>query len=523
MRGRAEQGSTLSSLLRAAARSAGEREAIVSTGRRTSYAELEHKVDALATGLLEAGLCRGERVAILLSNREEFLLSYLACSRLGIVSVPINTRLAQPEIETILERSGASALFLEEEFDGRDRRPGLETLRVRLRGPRLLASIEGETAPARFADLLARHDPASVEAAEAEVDPDETALIIFTSGTLGRPKGVMVTHTGLCSYAAAAAAVPLFEPDDRVLIQVPLAVAAGSMIQVAPALAVGATLILLDVFKASESLELIESERVTCFVGPPAILNLQLRAQNFDSIDLSSLRHVITGAAPVPEELAAEVIDRMDVRLTNSYGATETGGLVTYLPANASRMDATKTSGVPIPGYELRIVDDSHRSLGPDEVGELAVRGPSIFVGYLDDDAETRQALKGGWWHTGDLAKLDQRGYLRLVGRKKEMYIRGGYNVYPAEVEAVLQRHPDVLVAAVSGFSDPVLGEKGRAFIVCRTGHKLTADAVKSHCARSVADYKVPDDVVFLDEIPLLGPGKIDRRALRDLVLTGER
>ena len=212
------------------------------------------------------------------------------------------------------------------------------------------------------------------------------------------------------------------------------------------------------------------------------MLTLQLEAQNFESADLSSLRHVITGAAPVPTALAERVIDSMGVRLTNSYGATETGGLVTYIPADAPAMAATETCGVAMPGYELRAVDAERHEVAPGEVGELAVRGPSVMAGYHDAPEQTAATLDDeGWWYSGDLATLDGDGYLRIVGRQKDMYIRGGYNVYPAEVEAVLEKHEAVVSAAVVAYADPVLGERGRAFLVTRGG-ACDADEVRKHC-----------------------------------------
>ena len=349
---------------------------------------------------------------------------------------------------------------------------------------------------------------------------DDPALIIYTSGTTGRPKGATLTQAGLTRYAARAVQADLFAADERVLIHVPLSTAAGSVIQVAPTIDLGATLILLDVFQGDASLALVEAERVTCYVAPPTMLTLQLEAQNFESVDLSSLRHVITGAAPVPAALAGRVVDSMGVRLTNSYGTTETGGLVTYVPAHAPARAATETCGVGIPGYELRTVDAERRAVATSDVGELAIRGPSIMAGYHDAPEQTAAALDDeGWWYSGDLATLDADGYLRIVGRQKDMYIRGGYNVYPAEVEAVLETHPAVVSAAVVGYADAVLGERGRAFLVTRAG-TLDRDDVTNHCRSQLADYKLPDDLRFVDELPLIGPGKVDRAALAALDVT---
>lgn len=370
-----------------------------------------------------------------------------------------------------------------------------------------------------FADLLCAPDAGALSRADAAIEADDAALIIYTSGTTGRPKGVVLTHRVLAAYAGYAERVGLFAAGDRILIQVPLPTAASSVTQTVSAISLGATLILLDVFRAETSLELVEAERVTCYVAPPTMLTLQLEAENFEVVDLSSLRHVITGAAPVAAALAERVVGKMDVRLTNSYGATETGGLVTYVPRVAPERRATETCGVVIPGYELRIVDEDRGQVEPGQVGEVAVRGAPVMAGYHRAPEPTAEVLdEDGWWYSGDLGTLDEDGYLRIDGRAKDMYIRGGYKVYPAEVEAVLERHPPVVACAVVGYDDPVLGEKGRAFVVAARGpdeDRLSADELRELCRRDLADYRLPDDARFVDKLPLIGPRKVDRAVLR--------
>ena len=514
---------TLAHRLREHAARAPHAEAIVAAGRRTDYARFDAAVDRVASWLLGLGVCRGDRVAVWLSNREEYLFTYLGCLRIGAVLVPLNTRLSPGEVEYMLAQSGACVIVFEDGFDESQRGEVIARLRRLLAPPGVVVRLE-EREPLEdgepcldFSELAADTDGEALAAADGALAEDDPALIIYTSGSTGRPKGATLTSRGLMRYAACAARAGLFVADDRVLIHVPLSTAGGSVIQVAPVLELGATLILLDAFKGDASLELVETERVTCYVAPPTMLTLQLEAQNFESVDLSSLRHVITGAAPVPTALAERVIDSMGVRLTNSYGATETGGLVTYIPADAPAMAATETCGVAMPGYELRAVDAERHEVAPGEVGELAVRGPSVMAGYHDAPEQTAATLDDeGWWYSGDLATLDGDGYLRIVGRQKDMYIRGGYNVYPAEVEAVLETHEAVVSAAVVAYADPVLGERGRAFLVTRGG-ACDADEVRKHCRDHLADYKIPDDVRFVDELPLIGPGKVDRAALAAL------
>lgn len=268
----------------------------------------------------------------------------LACARTGATLVPLNMRLSASEVEYVLVHSGAGVLVLQKAFDGRERRAELPRLRRALGAPGAVVTLEGRAGGAvPFADLLCAPDAGALSRADAAIEADDAALIIYTSGTTGRPKGVVLTHRGLAAYAGYAERVGLFAAGDRILIQVPIPTAASSVIQTVPAISLSATLILLDVFRAETPLELVEAERVTCYVAPPTMLTLQLEAENFEVVDLSSLRHVITGAAPGTAALAERVVEKMDVRLTNSYGATETGGLVTYVPRVAPERRATET------------------------------------------------------------------------------------------------------------------------------------------------------------------------------------
>jgi acyl-CoA synthetase (AMP-forming)/AMP-acid ligase II len=513
---------SISDLLRLSAREQPAAEAIVDHGRRITYAEFDKLVDSIATGLLRQGLARADRVAIWIPNHAEYLLIYLACLRTGIVVVPINIRLADDEVQYVLEHCGASVLFSIAEFQGQDFLARSLALQSRVAGLGRVIAVGAASAPRRadtlaFEELLAATDRALVRDLEERVDDAELALIIYTSGTTGRPKGVMITHGALRFYGARAAEAGFFRHGDRILLMVPFATAAGSIIQTIPALQVGATLVLMEAFKAEHSLEMIQSERITCLAGPPTIYILQLNLPNFERFDLSTLERVLVGAAPVTPELIEELCRRLPARVINAYGASETAGLVTWMPPDASIDQLTRTSGKPIPGFEIRIVDAHRHEVAAGTVGEIAVRGGSIMKGYYRDPEQTGKVLDSdGWWYSGDLGRIDAGGYLVIEGRQKEMYIRGGFNVYPAEVEAVLQQHPAILMSAVIGVPDPVLGEIGRAYVVLREGSGLSADQVKEFCRSRIADYKLPDQVVFRDSLPLSGLGKVQKSRLRE-------
>ncbi len=511
--------SSIATLLRTAAREYPDAEAIVDRGRRISFAEFDRSVDALASGLRDLGLVRGDRVALWLPNHAEYPISYLACLRLGIIAVPINIRLADDEVSYVLEHSGASALFTIGAFGGQDFLARSLALKRRIPGLRRIVAAgtdareRAEVLP--LEELSAATDRSAVGDSEDQVEDSNPALIIYTSGTTGRPKGVTIAHGALRFWSDRAAEAGFFRRGDRILLMVPFATAAGSIIQTIPALRVGAALVLMETFKAERSLQLIQSERITCLAGPPTIYILQMNVPDFEGYDLSSLERTLVGAAPVASELVEEMCRRLPSRVINAYGASETAGLVTWMPPDASVEQITRTSGKPMPGFEMKIVDADRREVAPGVVGEIAVRGGSIMQGYFRDDAQTAAVLDAdGWWYSGDLGRIDADGFLTIEGRQKEMYIRGGFNVYPAEVEAALAKHPAILMAAVIGVPDPVLGEKGRAYIVLKEGSTLTADEVKQFCRTRIADYKIPDYVTFRDALPLSGLGKIQKSRL---------
>lgn len=510
---------SIADLLHRTARAAPEVEAIVDRGRRIAYGEFDRRVDALAAGLLSRGLAPGDRAALGIPNHAEYLIVYLACLRAGIVAVPINIRLADDEVCYVLEHSGARALFTTGVFQGNDFLARARALRNRVAGLASVicvdeaASESGEVLP--LGRLMVADDAAMLRAHEKRVDDAAPALIIYTSGTTGRPKGVVITHGALRFWSERAEEAGFFRRGDRILLMVPFATAAGSIIQAVPALRLGATLVLMEAFKADRSLAMIQAERITCLAGPPTIYILQLNLPDFDRYDLSSLERAMVGAAPVTPELIETMRQRMPARVINAYGASETAGLVTWMPPDATAVQLARTSGKPMAGFEIRIVDAERRKVAAGMVGEIAIRGGSLMQGYFRDPEQTAQVLDAnGWWYSGDLGRIDEAGYLTIEGRQKEMYIRGGFNVYPAEVEAALQQHPAILMAAVIGVPDPVLGEKGRAFIVLREGRNITGDEVREFCRARIADYKVPDQVVFRTSLPLSGLGKIQKSRL---------
>ncbi len=511
---------SIASLLRETAYEQPDADAIIDRGRRISFADFDRRVDTLAAGFLRVGLTRGDRAALWIPNHAEYLITYLACLRTGIVAVPINLRLADDEVSYVLEHSGASALFAIGEFGGDDFLARSLALKRRLPGLARVIAVGADAAANRagalaFEELMVRSDKQALADCERQVADSDAALIIYTSGTTGRPKGVTITHGALRFWSARAVEAGFFRRGDRILLMVPFATAAGSIIQALPALGVGATLVLMEVFKAARSLELIQSERITCLAGPPTIYLLQLNVPGFDRYDLSSLERAIVGAAPVASELIEDLSRRLPARVINSYGASETAGLVTWMPPAATIEQLTRTSGKAMLGFKLKIVDANRREVAPGVVGEIAVRGGSIMQGYYRDAEQTAAVLdEHGWWYSGDLGRVDADGFLTIAGRQKEMYIRGGFNVYPAEVEAALLKHPAILMAAVIGVPDPVLGEKGRAYIVLKAGSTLTADEVRKFCRARIADYKLPDYVTFRDALPLSGLGKIHKSRL---------
>ena len=502
---------TVPAALAWAAREFGDAEAVADPrpgGSRLSYRELGERVTAVAAALTEAGAGPGDRVAVWGPNDSQWILAALGALGVGGVLVPVSTRFTGPEALDVIGRSGARVLFVAGDFLGVDRlgalraaagaSEGLEALRLVVRMP-------GEW------DAFLRRGawvPLALTGQRAgAVRPGDVSDIMFTSGTTGRSKGAMTSHERTLGVARAWAECTGLTARDRYLVVSPFFHTFGYKAGILACLVSGAALVPQATFDAGAAMRLIEAERITVLPGAPAIYASILDHPERGSFDLSSLRLAVTGAADVPVALVERMRRELNFEtVLTGYGLTEAVVATMCRPGDAAEIVAS-TSGRAAAGFEVRI--------GPSE--EILLRGPNLMLGYLDDPVATAAAIDGdGWLHTGDAGRLDAGGYLAITGRIKDMYLCGGFNVYPAEVEQVLARLDGVAESAVIGVPDPRLGEVGRAFLVTRPGHALAEADVLAFCRERLANYKVPRRAVFRAALPRNASGKVLKRVLRE-------
>jgi len=495
----------------------GDEPALIDDRRVRSFRQLYREARAAASAFLATGLRRGDVVAIWAPNRYEWVLAALGAQMAGAVITPLNTRLKGREAGDILRRSRASMLFSAGLFLGTDY-PALLT-REPLPGLRARVVFD-EPGPGGWAAFVATgrgaDDPA-VDEAIAAARPEHLSDIIYTSGTTGSPKGVLSTHGSVVRLFAAWAETVGLRHGDRYLIVNPFFHTFGYKAGWVACLLVGATMLPIPVFDVAQTSQLIESGRITFIPGPPTIFQSLLAEQALHPRDLSSLRVAVTGAATVAPVLVERMKQELGIQtVVTGYGMTECGVISMCREGESIERIAT-TCGRPIPGLEVKCIADSGRQVAVGEPGEILVRGYGIMSGYLDDPAATAEAIDSeGWLHTGDVGVLDAAGYLRITDRKKDIYICGGFNCYPAEIEKLLCEHPAVEAAAVVGIADDRLGEVGKAFIILRPGRQADAAAIIAWARENMANYKVPRELEFRAELPRNAAGKVLRTALRD-------
>ena len=513
---------TLPAALREAAARHATRDALVDGDLRLSYAQLVERAEAAARSLIALGVQGGERVAIWAPNRHEWIVAACGVHMAGAVLVPINTRMKGAEAADIIERSGARVLFCIGQFLGLDYPGLLEGVRPATLAHVVVIGDGGSRAPADlgWSDFLRAAEPvpaARVHEREAALRGDSSADLMFTSGTTGRPKGVMAAHAPTVrAFTTWAGCVGLSE-GDRYLIVNPFFHTFGYKAGWVAALLQGATVYPLPVFDAQTVLDRIARDRITFLPGPPTLFLTMLAHPKLADFDLSSLRSAVTGAASVPPVLIQRMRDELGIRnVTTAYGLTECGGCATVCDPDDDAETVAGTCGHALPGTEVRVADEQGRALPPGEPGEVLLRGYHVMQGYFEDEAATREAIDAdGWLHTGDVGTLDERGYLRITDRLKDMYINGGFNCYPAEIERLLSAHPAIAQVAVIGVPDARLGEVGCAWVVKRDGAELDEPALIAWARGRMANYKVPRLVRFSEALPVNASNKVDKKLLR--------
>ena len=514
---------TLPAMLADAARRWGERPAIVEDGHAISYVQLHALARRAARAVMALGVQAGDRVALWAPNCNEWIVAACGVHAAGAVLVPLNTRMKGEEAADILQRSRARVLvsvggFLKQYYP--DLLQGLrpDTLeQVVVLGDALRPSADLD-----WQGFLERAE-AMPEAAqlqrEAAVRPQDTADLMFTSGTTGRPKGVMAAHQPTLLAFRAWSEVVGLEEGSRYLIVNPFFHTFGYKAGWVAALLRGATIHPEQVFDAEAILRRIQNERINFLPGPPTLFLTMLAHPHLADFDLSSLQAAVTGAASVPPILIRRMREELGIaKVTTAYGLTECGGCATLCDATDDAETVARTCGKALPGTEVRCVDAEGRPVPPGEAGEVLLRGYHIMQGYFEDEQATREAIDSdGWLHTGDVGVLDERGYLRITDRLKDMFIVGGFNCYPAEIERMLADHPDVAQVAVLGVPDERMGEVGCACVVLRHGAQLDAPAFIAWCRGKMANYKVPRHVLQFDTLPVNATNKIQKRELQVL------
>jgi acyl-CoA synthetase (AMP-forming)/AMP-acid ligase II len=512
---------TIPALVDAAAERFGDSVAVLDGDARLTYAELGERARAFGAALVASGVEAGDRVAIWAGNRAEWIVALLGLFEAGAVLVPVNTRFKAGEAADILARSRARVLVTATDFLGTDYVAMLRDAGVELPALHTTVVVHGPVpAGAESWDgFLARAtDDARAEAdrRRAAVAPDDPSDILFTSGTTGLPKGVVQTHARTVAVATDWVAMTGLTAGDRYLMVNPYFHMFGLKAGILACVAAGATMLPEPVFDVDAVLARVVAERITVLPGAPTIYQAILDHPGRGDHDLSSLRVAVTGAADIPVELIRRIFDELPFAVVvTGYGLTEGGTAAATAPGDDPETIAT-TVGRPRPGFELRIVDATGVDVPAGEPGEILLRGGSIMSHYLDDPAATAAALSPeGWLSTGDLGVVDAAGCLRIVGRSKDMFIVGGFNAYPAEIENSLLRHADVQQAAVIGVADARLGEVGMAFVVLHPGATTTGPEIAAWCRDQMANYKVPRRVEVVDDLPRNATGKVQKDALR--------
>jgi HIP---CoA ligase len=514
---------TVPNVLERAVQNYGTQIAIVEDTRRLTFQELAACAQSAGAGFLARGLTAGERVAIWAPNSTEWVIAALGALGCGAILVPLNTRLKGKEAAFILRRSRARFLVTVNEFLGtrypqllQDQElPDLEHQIVL--GPPGSGDPRGES----WQQFLAHG--AAVTAAEVRerwqrVGNDDVADILFTSGTTGEPKGVLSTHDQNVRVFRTWSEVVGLRAGDRYLIVNPFFHSFGYKAGWLACLLQGATMYPLPSFDAARVLDVIETAGISVMPGPPTLYQSLLMHESLPRRDLSSLRLAVTGAASVPPALITRM--RRELRFQSvltAYGLTESTGVVTVCPHDADDATVATRCGVPIPGVEVRCVDETGRSVDIGAPGEVTVRGYNVMRGYFEDPKATAQAIdREGWLHTGDVGVLDERGYLRITDRIKDVFIVGGFNCYPAEIERLLCEHPAVAQVAVIGVPDERLGEVGKAFVVLRPGSAAGAAELIAWARDNMANYKVPRYLEIVAALPMNASGKVQKFTLRE-------
>jgi acyl-CoA synthetase (AMP-forming)/AMP-acid ligase II len=505
-----------------------DREALVSVSYRTrdwvrhTWKEMDEESNRLAAGLADLGVKKGQKVAFMLTNSVECYYTYLAIHKLGAVFVPINVRLVPREVEYIVEHSGADWFIA-----GHDFLPLVDQVRAHLNVKGCVGIEKGGEELPGWVESFSALMKSSGRLPAVTIGPEDEADILYTSGTTGLPKGVVLTQSNKVAcgrlIGTSCDLSRLHYGVDRLQNVFPFFTSSGCSSVMMMWLYFAPVVILEETFDAVKTFETIEKERPTSYGGAPAMFVFLLNHPRFKEFDTSSIRMLISGAAAMPEEIIRKLQAAWPgIKVYTTYALTEGGTGGTTLNA-ADMLTKIGSVGQPwAPDQEMRILDDQGQDVEPGVVGEIALRGPNVMKEYYKNPEATAKTLRNGWLHTGDMGRCDDEGYLYFTDRKKDMIVRGGYNVYSVEVESVLYEHPAVGQCAVVGKPHPELGEDVLAFVAPKPGEKVTAEDLQEFAKDKLADYKRPRDIRFIESMPINPTGKVDKRSLKAQYLGGK-
>ncbi|MBI5443156.1 MAG: long-chain-fatty-acid--CoA ligase [Deltaproteobacteria bacterium] len=500
---------TLGDIPRKGLRIHGNREAVVFEGVRLSYRRFDERVNRLANALLAFGLSRGDRVAVLAENTHKYLEVYFAAAKAGLVTTPLNFRLSEGELLHILRDSEAKALLVGEGYEA-----VASSLRTEAGVPRVWVGLDKPFDGVFYEDLLAR---ASDEDPRVAVDENELAILMYTGGTTGAPKGVMLSHRNLLAVGFSCAQQCQFTASDATCMVLPL-----FHIAFWPALShllVGGKVVVVRRPDLGAILAAIEEERCTHVNAVPTLYGWLINHPDLGRYDLSSLRLMTYAGSPMPEQVLRNCIQKFGNILAQAYGLTEASGVTVLTPEDhvleGPRARQLRSAGKEMVVVEMRIVDDEGLPLGPGQVGEVTVRGTNVMMGYWKNPELTASRLKDGWLHTGDVGYVDEEGFLYLVERKADMIVTGGENVYPTETENVLFQHPSVLECTVTSAPDSKWGERVQAAVVLKPGCTAGEEELIAFCKERLAGYKCPKRIEFWEGLPKTSVGKVLRRDVK--------
>jgi fatty-acyl-CoA synthase len=488
-----------------------DRTAIISGETRFTYKAFNSRVNRLANAMIQLGVKKGEKVALMFYNTHHFAEVYFAAVKLGALSTPVNFRFVGEEIEYLVQNSQAGLFFFGKAFE-----ETIGNISHRLSGVRVFVGVEASKGDfaSDYESLLDSGSPEEPGVAITEKDPCQ---VMYTSGTTGRPKGAVITHGNVLWNLMNTILGREDRPGEVSLIVGPLYHTAALNNHFTIQVALGGTSILVKRFEPEAVLRCIERERVNVISGSPAMYHLLLQHPKLRDYGTHSITKCTAGAAILPHELKKQLLEVFPkaAGVYDVYGCTEASPTITILSGRDS-FRKHGSVGPAVPFVQARVVDEEGRALPADEVGELVCKGPNVMKGYYRNNKATRETIRDGWLHTGDMARVDDEGYYYIVDRKKDMIVSGGENIYPRELEEVLFKHPAISDAAVIGIPDEIWGETVKAYVVVKEGHAVDEQEVIEHCKRHLASYKKPKAVAFVNEIPKNPSGKVLKRVLRE-------